>query len=205
MSEETWKVLGSEVALRHPFLTVTMEQVLLPDGRVIEDWPIVDARDFVMVVAQNEAGEILVLEGYKHGAGRVSWQVVGGYLEEGEDAAVAARRELLEEGGLCTDEWVSLGAFVVDGNRRNNVAHLFLAKRTYNGEAVPSDDLEVARQMWITVEEAREALRDGRVCIVSTAVALALAMPHLETGNSTAGQVVTQPAVHLNTLETPRS
>jgi 8-oxo-dGTP pyrophosphatase MutT (NUDIX family) len=181
----TWQTLDRRVVLQHPFLTVSMERVRLPDGRVIEDWPIVDARDFVMVLAQNEAGELLVLEGYKHGAGRVSWQVVGGYLEEGEDAAVAARRELLEEGGLCSDEWVSLGAFVVDGNRRNNTAHLFLAKRVYDGEAIPSDDLEVARRMWVTVDEARAALYDGRVHIISTAVALALAMPHLGAGSGT--------------------
>jgi ADP-ribose pyrophosphatase len=177
------------VVLQHPFLTVSMERVRLPDGRVIEDWPIVDARDFTMVVAQNEAGEVLMLEVYKHGAGRVSWQVVGGYLEDGEEPSEAARRELLEEGGLCSDEWVSLGEFVVDGNRRNNTAHLFLAKRVYDGSAVPSDDLEVARRMWITVDEAREALRDGRVQIISTAVALALAMLHLETGTGAAGRV----------------
>ena len=74
MIEEGWRVLGSEVVLRHPFLTVSMERVLLPGGRVIDDWPIVEARDFAMVVAQNEAGDVLMLEGYKHGAGRVSWQ-----------------------------------------------------------------------------------------------------------------------------------
>jgi hypothetical protein len=85
MSEETWQVLDSEEVLRHPFLRVSMERVLQPDGRVIQDWPIVDARDYVMVVAQNEVGEVLVLEGYKHGAGRASWQVVGGYLETGEE------------------------------------------------------------------------------------------------------------------------
>jgi ADP-ribose pyrophosphatase YjhB (NUDIX family) len=92
---------------------------------------------------------------------------------------VAARRELLEESGLCSDEWVSLGSFVVDANRRVSTAHLFLAKRAYPGEEVPSDDLEEARQVWISVDEARGALRDGRVYIMSTAVALALAMPHL--------------------------
>lgn len=166
-----------------------MERVRLPDGRVVEDWPIVEARDYVMVVAQNETGELLFLEGYKHGARRASWQVVGGYLEAGEAPAEAARRELLEEASLRSDEWVSLGSFVVDANRYVNTAHLFLAKRAYDAEAVPSDDLEVARRMWVTVDEAREALHDGRVYIVSTAVALALAMLHLETGTGAAGRV----------------
>ena len=64
--EEKWEVLRREVALKHPFLDVEMETVRLPSGRLIEDWPIVDARDYAMVVVENEAGELLILEGYKH-------------------------------------------------------------------------------------------------------------------------------------------
>src|SRR4051812_19419414 len=126
--EEKWEVLRTETVLEHPFLGVSMETVRLPSGRVIEGWPIVDSRSYVMVVVETEAGELLILEGYKHGLGRSSWQVVGGYLEDAEEPEAAARREMLEESGHVSEEWQSLGNFVVDANRRAGTAHLFLAR-----------------------------------------------------------------------------
>src|SRR3954471_17116169 len=140
--EEKWKVLGREAVLRHPFLDVEMETVRLPSGQVIEDWPIVNARDYVMVVVENEAGELLILEGYKHGIGRSSWQVVGGYIEKGEEPEAAARREMLEEAGYTSDHWQALGTFVVDGNRRVSTAYLFLARHARPATRAASDDLE---------------------------------------------------------------
>jgi ADP-ribose pyrophosphatase len=85
MSDEKWDVLKRETVLDTPYLKVAMEQVRLPDGRIIDEWPIVDVRDYVNALVINEAGEAMVIEGYKHGLGRSSWQVVGGYLEKGEE------------------------------------------------------------------------------------------------------------------------
>jgi ADP-ribose pyrophosphatase len=177
--DEKWEVLSSETVLQHPFLGVSMETVRLPSGRVIEGWPIVDSRSYVMVVVENQAGELLILEGYKHGLGRSSWQVVGGYLEEGEEPEAAAQREMLEESGYESGEWHALGSFVVDANRRAGTAHIFLARRSHPADRVDSDDLEQVALRWVTAEEARQALYDGRVAIISTAVALALALPLL--------------------------
>jgi ADP-ribose pyrophosphatase len=177
--EEKWEVLGRKVVLQHPFVDVTMETVRLPSGQVIDDWPIVDARDYALVVVENEAGQLLVLEGYKHGLGCSSWQVVGGYMEEGEEPEATARREMLEEAGYTSDHWQPLGSFVVDGNRRVSTAYLFLARHARPAARIASDDLEQVSLRWVSVEEARLALYDGRVGIISSAAAIALALPLL--------------------------
>lgn len=177
MPEERWDVLSSETVLQHPFLTIEMQTVRLPDGRVIEGWPIANARDYVMVVAQNEAGQLLILEGYKHGLGRSSWQVVGGYLERGEEPLAAAKRELLEEAGYASEDWQPLSTFVVDANRRMSTAHLFLALSVRPSIKMENDDIEQVALRWVSVAEVRRALYDGRVGIISSAVAIALALP----------------------------
>jgi hypothetical protein len=76
MTEKTadqWTVLEKQTVLQHPFLRVEMEKLLLPDGRIIPDWPIVHMREYVNAFVMNEANEVLIFEGYKHGPDRTGW------------------------------------------------------------------------------------------------------------------------------------
>ncbi|HEX8597558.1 MAG TPA: NUDIX hydrolase [Chloroflexia bacterium] len=176
MPEESWQVLGNDPIIDHPFLKVSVQQVRLPDGRVIPDWHIVHTRDYVNVFVLNEAGEALILEGYKHGLGRSSWQVIGGYLEEGEDPLHAVQREMLEETGYASDDWQHLGSFVVDANRYVGTGHFYLARRAHPVALPDHDDLEGFEVRWVSLEEVGRALRDGRVGIISYGVNIALAL-----------------------------
>jgi 8-oxo-dGTP pyrophosphatase MutT (NUDIX family) len=176
MSEEKWDVLESHTLLDDPFLGVTMQVVRLPDGRIIENWPMVTTRDYVNALVLNEAGEALVLEGYKHGLGRSSWQIMGGYLEEGEEPESAVRRELMEETGYQCDEWQPLGSFVMDANRHVGKGHFFLGRGARRVAAPNNDDLEAVAVRWVPLAELRHALADGRVAIISYATNIALAL-----------------------------
>jgi ADP-ribose pyrophosphatase len=180
MQEEYWEVLGSKTVLEHPFLRVTMQQVRLPDGRTIADWPIVGTRDYVNVMALNEAGEAIVLEGYKHGLGRSSWQVPGGYLEESEEPLTAIQRELLEESGYASDDWLPLGSFVVDANRRGGIGHFFLARNAKSVARPIHNDLEGFAIKWVGIDELKQALFDGRIALMAHAVNVALGLWALE-------------------------
>lgn len=178
-NDETWEVLDSQTVLQHPFLQVHMERVRLPDGRVIGDWPIVNTRDYVNVFVLNEAGEALILEGYKHGVGLSSWQVMGGYIEQGEGPLEAARRELLEETGYASDEWLPLGSFVIDANRRVGIGHLFLAQAARQVAVASHGDLEEFAVRWMPLEEVSQALADGRVAVMGHALCIGLALLRL--------------------------
>lgn len=177
MHEESWEVLNSERVLHHPpFLSVNMEQVRLPSGHMIDGWSKVDAGDYANAFVLNEAGEALVLEGYKHGIGKSSWQMVGGYLEPGEDPLSCIRRELLEETGYAGDNWQPLGSFVVDANRRVGVGHFFLARNAKFVTEASNPDGEDFRVKWVSLAEMRQALQDGRVAGLSFAANIALAL-----------------------------
>lgn len=180
MPEEQWAVLDQKQVLEDPYVNVTMQEVRLPDGRVISDWPIVHTRDYVNALVLNGEGQAMVLEGYKHGLGRSSWQVVGGYLEPGEEPMSAIQRELLEETGFMADEWSPLGSFVVDANRHVGVGYFFLARNAKQVARPDHDDLEQFAVRWVPLEMLREALFDGRVGIISYAVNIALGLLAIE-------------------------
>ena len=183
MADEKWRVSNERIIIDHPFLNVSYQDLRLPDGRQIQDWPFVRAKDYVNALVLNPKGECLILEGYKHGLGRGSWQVLGGYLEAGEDPLAAVQRELLEETGYQSNEWKRLGSFVVDANRYVGTGHFFLAHNAQRISEPDHDDLEAFSIRWENPAELVQALQDGRVAIMSYAINIALALLALDSSS----------------------
>ena len=163
-----------------PWLSVEERAVELPDGRVIEDWPWVESREFANVVAVTEEGLFLLFRQTKYAVEGTTLGPVGGYLDPGEDPLDAARRELLEETGYEATEWTSLGRYVVDGNRGCGVGHLYLARGARKVAEPNADDLEDQELLLLTRQAVEDALVAGGLDVLSWAAALALAPLALE-------------------------
>lgn len=161
------------------FLRVEHHRVQLPDGRIIEDWAWIDTPDFVNVVAQTQDGRFLCFRQTKYAANGPTLAVPGGYLEAGEDPDDAVRRELLEETGYAAAQWRFLGRFVVDGNRGNGHAHLYLARGAHPVQPIDADDLEEQELLLLTREELAAALGRGEFQVLPWAANVALALTAL--------------------------
>ncbi|MCZ7587377.1 MAG: NUDIX hydrolase [Gaiella sp.] len=176
-----WQTLSRTTILdRSPWLSVESHAVELPDGRVIEDWPWVESREFANVVAVTEDGRFLLFRQVKYAVAGTTLGPVGGYLEPGEDPLTAARRELFEETGHLADDWTSLGRYVVDGNRGCGVGHLFLARGARKVAEPGADDLEEQELLLLTRAEVEAALLAGELQVLSWAAAVALALVALD-------------------------
>ncbi len=176
VEQEAWEVMNQRPVLEHPFVTIAMEDVRLPDGRIIEEWPKIYTRDYVNALILNEAGEALVIVGYKHGIGRSNWQLLAGYMEDGEDPLTAVQRELLEETGFVCEEWHFLGSYAVDSNRHIAMGHFFCGVGAKQVASPETDDLEDYEVRWVGLDELRVALQDGRIATGSYALAVSLSL-----------------------------
>ena len=137
-----WRTRSRRTLLdRRPWIAVESHEVELPDGRVVEDWPWLVGREFVNVVPVTDDETFVVFRQVKYAVEGTSLAPVGGYVDEGEDPATAARRELLEEAGYEAGELTPLGRYVVDGNRGAGVGHLFLATGARRVAEPDADDL----------------------------------------------------------------
>jgi len=123
-------------------MEVGEEKVELPDGREIDGFLWIRTRDFVAMVAVTERDEVILVRSYKHGPRTVSLAVPAGYIEEGEEPLAAAKRELQEETGYASEDWVSLGRYVIDGNYGVSTEHIFLARGAREVSEPASGDLE---------------------------------------------------------------
>ena len=172
-----WQVLkSSEIFTADPWLTLSVQQVRVPDGRVIDDFYQLALPDFIVVFAETASGEVIMIRQYKHGARRTSLTLPGGLIEKGEDPLDAAKRELLEETGYQADSWRSLGSYVVNGNLGCGHGHFFMAAGARRVREPESGDLETMEIELLTRGRLAEALRNGEVLLLNHAAAIAMAM-----------------------------
>jgi ADP-ribose pyrophosphatase len=172
-----WVVESSTSILRRePWLEVFEEHIRLPDGRRVDDFYTIRLRNFVVVAPLTERGELVLVSHYRHGPRRVTWSLPSGFIEGDESPAEAARRELLEETGHVADVWQELGGWVVDGNRRCGVEHVFLATDARRVAEPTADDLAEATVELMPVKEAVERLWQGDISELASASGIALAL-----------------------------
>lgn len=171
------------------------------DGKdaVVDDWLWIDYHDRINVLVeyQKAAGErrFLVFRQSKYALdGRESLAVVGGIIEPGESAEDAARREVDEELAMTCSRYVSLGRFRTDVNRGMGWVNSFIAmdcfqndhaKKKFFGDGhvtaeVGKPDSELQRVVSITIDQTREAVRNGRFLEVQWSNTVSLAMLHYE-------------------------
>jgi ADP-ribose pyrophosphatase len=155
------------------------ERVGLPDGREVEGFLWIKARDFVAMVAVTEDDEVILVRSYKHGPRTISLAVPAGYLETDEAPLAAAKRELLEETGYTSNGWSSLGRYVVDGNYGVGAAHIFLARGARKVAEPASGDLEEMEVVIAPLDAISEYLRRGDVVQLASAAAIALGLLEL--------------------------
>ncbi len=176
-----WKTLAREMVLDfNRWLAVESHTVELPDGRVIEKWPVVLIPGFVDVLPVLADGRLLVMRQFKYGVGEVSLSSMGGMIDPGETPEQAARREMYEEMGCEAREMVSLGKYAVDANRGCGTAYLFLALDAEQVAEPNSGDLEEQEILTMTREELRAALLGGEFKMLSWAATIGMGLAWLD-------------------------
>ncbi len=114
---------------------------------------------------------------YKHGLGRAVYDFPAGYLDTpDEDPLNCARRELLEETGYTAQHWTALGGYVLDTNRSDTTAHLFLAEGLARAAEPHLDDTEAITLHQVPQSAIAALLRSGAMPNVACAAAWGLAL-----------------------------
>jgi len=176
-----WKTLKKEIILDHSkFLKVEQHTIELPDGKIIHDWPWIVSPDYVLVLPVTNRNTLLLFRQTKYAVQGTSLAPIGGYLEPGEDALAAAKRELREEIGCEASEWISLGSFPNNGNHGGGNGHLFLALRTKKVRESIVDDLEEMEPVELSVEQMEQKFLNGEVKVMGWVAMIGMGLLYLK-------------------------
>lgn len=160
-------------------LTLNLEQVQLPNGRVAE-LEIAHHPGGATVVALDTAGRVCLLRQYRHAAGGWITELPAGKLDDGEPPLQCAQRELAEEAGMSAARWDCLGQFYSSPGVLTEVIHVYLAQELTACDAAPEEH-EVFDASWVPLAEAVGLATTARLQDAKTIIGLAWAQACLST------------------------
>ncbi len=138
----------------------------------------IDAPDWVNVVALTKDGHIVLVRQFRYGIDEFSLEVPGGVVEKGEDPVVAGLRELREETGFTGAPAKLLGSVHPNPAIQANRCHFVLvedAVRSHDLEWDPDEEIQVTTQ---PVADVLALARSGGIVHALALNALMLFEPH---------------------------
>jgi 8-oxo-dGTP pyrophosphatase MutT (NUDIX family) len=181
---EPWRLLESIYSFSDRWLRLRSDTVRLPGGSTLTPYHVIEAADWVNVVAINEAGCIVLVEQYRHAVTRTMMEIPAGHIDPREAPDAAARRELQEETGYGGGTWYPLGVLHPAASRFNNQVHSFLALGVTRIAQPALDDTEDLHLHEIPWPEFAEGLRNGSLHLPEANQMSSLLLVHLLAGKS---------------------
>lgn len=156
---------------------LNLEIASLPDGRQAE-LEIVRHPGGAVIAAIDEDRRVCLIRQYRYAIDQWIWELPAGLLESGEEPAVSAQRELLEETGLSASRWQSLGNMLSSPGFCDEYLHLFLATGLRQGETRHEEN-EFIEVHWLPLAQAVARAQSGEISDAKTVVGLLRAQASL--------------------------
>ena len=157
-----WKRLDSKTGPDIPLFRVRLDNMQHPTSAEQFERIVIEAPEWVNVVAITADGRIVMVEQYRFGIGDLTIEPVGGTVDAGEDSLDAAKRELLEETGFAGGDWRYLGSVEANPAIHNNRCHHWLVEGVEAVQAPTPDAGEAIDVHLMTLAEVKQAFTSGR-------------------------------------------
>lgn len=158
-----WTRLDSEDGPQLPLFHVRIDKMRHPTSAATFQRVVLEAPDWVTVVAVTADGGIVMVEQYRFGVGELTIEPVGGLVDAEENSLQAAKRELLEETGFAEGSWRYLGSVQANPAIHNNLCHHWLAQDVVHVSEPAPDAGEAIRVHTMTLDEVKAAITSGEL------------------------------------------
>lgn len=159
-----YKTLHSKVVYQNPWIRVREDAIIHPDGKTEGIYGFVESSDSVMVVVMNAKTELYIVRTFSYPSQTWNWELPGGG-GDGEDLALASKRELMEETGIDAQQWDLLGSTRVCNGLLTEQQATYLARDVVVTDTKKSDiDARLVPEgKFVPLDELRAMVERGDI------------------------------------------
>ncbi|MEV5504888.1 GntR family transcriptional regulator [Streptomyces orinoci] len=166
-----WKVYGERPIYENQWVTVAMADIETPDGERFEHHKVY-LPAAAMTAMLDDQNRVFLMWRHRFVPDKWNWELPGGLIDEGEDPAVTAAREILEETGYRPKgELEHVASFEPMIGTVTSPHHVYVA-RGVEYVAEPTEVNESQRTAWIPLSKVPELIKAGEIANSGTLVAL---------------------------------
>lgn len=162
--------LESELVYDGGFIKVRKDRARMPDGS-ISTREYIEHPGAVAVLAELPGGKLVMERQFRYAPRREFIEIPAGKIDHQEDILLTAQRELLEETGYVAGEWTHLTtSWPCIGYADERIEYFLARGLEHQGRQL--DDGEFLEVFELSLEEALDWVRRGKICDSKTIVGL---------------------------------
>ena len=105
-----WQIENSKYLINDKWIKVRADKCVMPNKKIIEPYYVLEYPNWVNIVAVTENNEVILVKTYRHGIGKELIELPCGLIDNTDNSPLkAAKRELLEETGYTSDNFIQTG------------------------------------------------------------------------------------------------
>lgn len=162
MTDNPWKTLKVTEVYDNPWITLTHEDVIIPNGKKGIYGKVHFKNYAVGIIPIDENNNTWLVGQYRYTLNEYSWEIPEGGALIPMDPLEAAKKELAEEVGLQAKNWKLIAKLHNSNSVTDEVAFIYVAKDLSEAYAEP-DETEVIEVKKIPLQEAIQMVMNGQI------------------------------------------
>ena len=159
-----WEVLKSVEIERYRIFSLKEVENRSPDSGKQGNFYVLDFPDWINVIPLTTNNEVVMVEQYRHGLDDITLEIPGGCVDpEDPSPLFAAQRELTEETGYSSDDWVEIGVNSPNPAINSNHCYSYLCRNTKLTQAQQLDGMEEIAVHLVPLDEIPELIQQKKI------------------------------------------
>ena len=158
-----WREVARELMARYRVFSVERSRAISPFDGSERDFYRIQSSSWTQIVPITKDQQVVLVRQYRHGAERLTLEIPGGLVADGEDPGEAAMRECLEETGYRAHKAVPLGVTSPNPALFANRLYGYFATDVEPEGVIKNDSIEQTEVLLVPVCDIAGMILSGEI------------------------------------------